>query len=72
MTLLSPKEVKVLTLVAKGYTDKEVGVKLKLSERTVQTYLGRILQKLRAKNRVNAAVLFFMKYPEKYWQYKTT
>jgi len=25
MTLLSPKEVKVLTLVAEGYTDKEVG-----------------------------------------------
>ena len=36
MTLLSPKEVKVLTLVAEGYTDKEVGKELKLSERTVR------------------------------------
>lgn len=68
MTLLSPKEVKVLTLVAEGYTDKEVGKELKLSERTVQTYLGRILQKLSARNRVNAAGLFFMQYPEKYGQ----
>ena len=67
---LSPKEVKVLTLVAKGYTDKEIGVMLKLSERTVQTYLGRIMQKLSAKNRVNAAVLFFIQYPEKFTQYK--
>ena len=65
---LSPKEVKVLTLVAKGYTDKEIGVMLKLSERTVQTYLGRIMQKLSAKNRVNAAVLFFIQYPEKFTQ----
>ena len=61
---LSPKEVKVLTLVAKGKTDKEVGVILELSERTVQAYMTRILQKLGAVNRVNAAVLFFVEHPE--------
>ncbi len=61
---LSPKEVRVLTLVAKGYSDKEVGVKLKISERTVQTHMTRILLKLDAKNRVNAAVLFFINNPK--------
>ena len=61
---LSPKELKVLTLVAKGYTDKEIGVNLRISERTVQTYLTRIMHKLCARNRVNAAVLFFVSNPE--------
>ena len=61
---LSPKEVKVLTLVARGYSDKEIGVKLRISERTVQTHMMRIQLKLDARNRVNAAVLFFIKNPE--------
>lgn len=61
---LSPKELIILTLVAEGYTDKEVGVKLKISERTVQTHLTRILLKLNARNRVNAAVLFFIQNPD--------
>lgn len=63
---LSPKELKVLTFVAEGYSDKEIGVKLKISERTVQTHLTRIMLKLQAKNRVNAAVVFFIKNPDFY------
>jgi len=63
---LSPKELKVLTLVAEGFSDKEIGVKLKISERTVQTHLTRIMLKLQAKNRVNAAVIFFVKNPDLY------
>lgn len=63
---LSPKELKVLTFVAEGYSDKEIGVKLKISERTVQTHLTRIMLKLQAKNRVNAAVVFFIKNPDLY------
>lgn len=66
---LSPKELKVLTLVAEGMSDKEIGVELNISERTVQTHLTRILLKLQAKNRVNAAVVFFMKNPDLYKTY---
>ena len=62
--ILSPKELRVLTLVARGYSDKEIGVKLRISERTVQTHMMRIQLKLDARNRVNAAVLFFIKNPE--------
>ncbi len=62
--ILSPKELRVLTLVAEGYSDKEIGVKLKISERTVQSHMTRIILKLDAKNRVNAAVLFFIKNPK--------
>ncbi len=60
---LSPKELTILTLVAKGYSDKEIGVKSKISERTVQTHLTRIMLKLKARNRVNAAVTYFVENP---------
>lgn len=66
---LSPKEIKVLTLVAKGYVDKEIGTRLNISERTVQTHLTRIMLKLNARNRVNAAVLFFIKNPDLFKKY---
>ena len=40
---LSPKKLQILTLVAKGFTDKEISQKLQISERTVQTHLSSIL-----------------------------
>lgn len=55
---LSPKEHDVLTLIACGFTDKEVALKLKISVRTVQTHISSILLKLQARNRVNAVVVY--------------
>lgn len=55
---LSPKEHDVLTLIACGFTDKEVALKLKISIRTVQTHISSILLKLNARNRVNAVVVY--------------
>lgn len=55
---LSPKEHDVLTLIACGLTDKEVALRLKISDRTVQSHIASILLKLKAKNRVNAAVIY--------------
>ncbi len=55
---LSPKEHDVLTLIACGFTDKEVALKLKISIRTVQSHISSILLKLNARNRVNAVVVY--------------
>ena len=55
---LSPKDHDVLTLIACGFTDKEVALKLKISVRTVQTHISSILLKLQARNRVNAVVVY--------------
>jgi len=55
---LSPKEHNVLTLIACGFTDKEVALKLNISIRTVQTHIASILLKLNARNRVNAVVVY--------------
>ena len=61
---LSKKEHAVLTLIACGFTDKEVASKLKISIRTVQTHMSSIMLKLNAKNRVNAVVVYMQRNPK--------
>lgn len=55
---LSPKEAEVLSLVALGYSDKEIGVKLKIAYGTVRSHIDKSLLKLNAKNRANAAMIY--------------
>jgi len=47
-TLLSPREREVLRYLAHGYSLAEVGEKLKLSIKTVDTYKNRVMEKLQA------------------------
>jgi DNA-binding CsgD family transcriptional regulator len=49
---LTPTEVKVAALVARGDSTSDIARSLYLSRRTVQTYISRILTKLDAKSRV--------------------
>lgn len=51
---LSPRQIQVLTLVAKGLPYKEVGHHLGLSERTVKYHMGEILALLHLHNRAEA------------------
>jgi len=46
-----------LRLVAEGMSNKEVGRKLNLQEKTVKHYMTRILEKLHVRNRTEAAIL---------------
>jgi len=55
---LSPQEKKVLALIAEGCTNKEVGVKLGLSEKTVKNYLSTVFEKLHVSRRAEAAVIY--------------
>lgn len=55
---LSPKKLQILTLVAKGFTDKEISQKLQMSTRTIQTHISSILLTLNARNRTNAVALY--------------
>jgi DNA-binding CsgD family transcriptional regulator len=49
---LTPTEVKVAALVARGASTTDIAQSMFLSRRTVQTYISRILAKLDAKSRV--------------------
>ena len=52
---LSPQEERILTLVAGGKTNKEIGLDLKLAEKTVKNYVSSILMKLEVTRRAEAA-----------------
>ncbi len=49
--LLSERERDVLRLTAEGYTGPEIADKLSLSPKTVETYRGRIMEKLQLRSR---------------------
>ena len=52
---LSPQEERILTLVAEGRTNKEIGDELRLAEKTVKNYVSSILSKLEVARRAEAA-----------------
>jgi two-component system response regulator DevR len=58
LDVLSSREHLVLAEVAKGKTDKEVGVALGLSAKSARNYLDRIFVKLDVHTRTEAALLF--------------
>jgi DNA-binding NarL/FixJ family response regulator len=51
---LTPRQIEVLTFVARGLTYKEVGAKLFLSERTIKYHMGEIIERLHLDNRGQA------------------
>lgn len=53
---LTSQEMKILLLMEKGYTNKEIASKLFLTEGTVKVYNHHIYQKLQVKNRTQAIV----------------
>lgn len=53
---LTERELEVLALASKGYTNKAIGVQLGISDRTVQGHLAKIYQKLDAGSRTEAVM----------------
>lgn len=56
--LLSPQEKRLLPLVAKGLTNREIARTLQLSEKTVKNYLARICTKLKIGRRSQLAAFY--------------
>ena len=55
LALLSPREEKILALVAEGKTNGQIGAELYLAEKTVKNYVSSILGKLEVVRRSEAA-----------------
>ena len=53
---LTERELDVLRLAAKGFTNKAIGVQLNISDRTVQGHLAHIFAKLQANSRTEAVM----------------
>jgi DNA-binding NarL/FixJ family response regulator len=53
---LTERELQILTLTAKGFTNKAIGMQLSISDRTVQNHLANIFQKMNAESRTEAVM----------------
>ncbi len=53
---LTEREMEVLTLAGRGYTNKAIAVQLSISDRTVQGHLAHIFAKLQATSRTEAVM----------------
>jgi DNA-binding NarL/FixJ family response regulator len=54
---LTPREIEVLRLVAAGNANKEIGVRLSLTEVTVKSHVKNVLAKLGANDRTHAVAI---------------
>lgn len=59
MTIYEPltdRELQIIALAAKGFTNKAIGTQLRISDRTVQNHLANIFGKLQASSRTEAVM----------------
>ncbi len=54
---LSSRQDEILLLVGQGLSNKEIGAKLHLSDRTIKHHMTNVFQKLGVRNRLEAALL---------------
>ena len=57
LSALTEREHQILEQVATGLSNREVGERLHLSEKTIKHYMTNILQKLQVRNRMEAVLL---------------
>ena len=62
---LTEREHEILALIAAGTSNKEIGLQLHLTEKTVKHYVTNILQKLQVHNRVQAAIMALKTQPNR-------
>jgi DNA-binding NarL/FixJ family response regulator len=58
LRVLTDREREVLAAVAEGLTNKEIGLRLFISERTVGVHVGHIFDKLQVRTRVQASRVY--------------
>jgi DNA-binding NarL/FixJ family response regulator len=55
----APAEREILLAIGQGQTEAEIAQRLVLSESTVKTHVGRVLEKICARDRIQAVILTY-------------
>lgn len=67
---LSKRELEVLLKISKGFSNKEIGGQLYLSEKTVKNYATNLFRKINAPDRVHATIFAMQNNIEDYYNSK--
>lgn len=67
---LSKRELEVLLKISKGFSNKQIGEQLFLSEKTVRNYATNLFRKLNAHDRVHATIIAYECCLEEYYKSK--
>jgi DNA-binding NarL/FixJ family response regulator len=59
LSTLTPRELEVMQLLARGLSNAELATRLQLSDATVKTHVARILSKLQLRDRAQAIVVAY-------------
>ena len=59
---LTKRETQIIKLLCLGYASKDISKKINISPRTVETYIERIMYKLRARNRLALVAIYIREY----------
>jgi DNA-binding NarL/FixJ family response regulator len=69
---LSQREVEVLLRISRGFSNKEIGEQLYLSEKTIKNYATNLFRKIKVEDRVQATILAIQNNIDDYYKNKFT
>lgn len=70
LDVLSKREAEVLLRISEGLSNKEIGISMYLSEKSIKNYATNIFRKLNVHDRVQAAVIAFESSIKEYYKSK--
>lgn len=67
---LSQREIEVLLRISRGFSNKEIGEQLYLSEKTIKNYATNLFRKIKVEDRVQATILAIQNNIDEYYKDK--